>query len=101
MAAYHSARHFSFPMEFMPERWLTTASSKFSDDNKEVFQPFLYGPRNCLGKSLAYHEVRLIIASILWNFDVELENTEVDWLEQKWYGFFEKNPLRVKMTPAA
>lgn len=51
--------------------------------------------------SLAYHEVRLIIASILWNFDIELENKEMDWLDQKWYGFFEKNKLRVKMTPAA
>ncbi|OBR03029.1 Averantin oxidoreductase [Colletotrichum higginsianum IMI 349063] len=56
MAAYHSATNFTDPMEFAPERWLPEAPDRFRNDNKEVFQPFLYGPRNCLGKNLAYHE---------------------------------------------
>lgn len=32
----------------MPERWLN--DPRFSNDVKDVLQPFQFGPRNCLGK---------------------------------------------------
>ena len=35
---------------YHPERWLPHADPKFAQDNKEAFEPFLVGPRNCLGK---------------------------------------------------
>lgn len=88
-------------MKFLPERWLPDAE-RFKDDQKLVFQPFSFGPRNCLGKkwvlsswilrrfsnissSLAYHEMRLIISSILFEFDISLVDNEDNWLDQKNY----------------
>lgn len=47
-AAYHSASNFKNPDSFVPERWLP--GTGYDGDKKEVLQPFLYGPRNCIGK---------------------------------------------------
>jgi len=50
-SAFHSADNFKFPNAFLPERWLDGPDSrKFMSDKKEAFQPFSYGPRNCLGQ---------------------------------------------------
>jgi cytochrome P450 len=48
--AYHSSLNFFEPDQFRPERWLVDADPKFSKDDETVFQPFSYGPRNCVGK---------------------------------------------------
>lgn len=47
--------------------------------------------------SLAYVEMRLILAKILWNFDMELVSGK-DWPEQKSYSVWDKKPLMVKFT---
>ena len=49
-AAYHSPDNFVEPLAFLPERWLPNGDFRFSKDNKEVFQPFSAGPRNCIGQ---------------------------------------------------
>lgn len=49
-AAYHSPDNFVEPHAFLPERWLPDCDLRFSKDNKEVFQPFSAGPRNCIGQ---------------------------------------------------
>ena len=49
-AANHSPDNFVEPLAFLPERWLPNCDSRFSKDNKEVFQPFSAGPRNCIGQ---------------------------------------------------
>lgn len=45
---YHRDSIFLQPQSFIPERWL--GEEKFQADHKEAFQPFSYGPRNCLGR---------------------------------------------------
>ncbi|OQV06561.1 hypothetical protein CLAIMM_11111 [Cladophialophora immunda] len=94
-ASYHSRRNFASPDDFHPERWLNDA--RFSNDVKEVLQPFQFGPRNCLGKSLAYVEMRLILARMLWNFDMELMPDSETWNEQHIFSFWDKGPLNVKL----
>ena len=49
-AAYHSARNFTDPDEFIPGRWSEDAEERFRGDKVAAFQPFSFGPRNCLGK---------------------------------------------------
>ncbi|EKG21329.1 Cytochrome P450 [Macrophomina phaseolina MS6] len=51
-AAYHSPHNFKDPEDFVPERWLPSDPlyAKYADDRRDVFQPFSYGPRNCIGK---------------------------------------------------
>ncbi|KAG0154582.1 hypothetical protein PDIDSM_150 [Penicillium digitatum] len=79
-ATYHNAKNFRQPNQFIPERWI---SDEFATDNKAAFQPFSFGPRNCIGKNLAYHEMRLILAKVLYNFDFSLLPESVGWEKQK------------------
>jgi cytochrome P450 len=71
-AASHSPQSFTDPLTFAPERWLESERDKFPRHIKEASQPFLTGPRGCIGKNLSYIEQRLIICHLLWNFDLEL-----------------------------
>ncbi|CCU82987.1 benzoate 4-monooxygenase cytochrome P450 [Blumeria hordei DH14] len=85
--------------EFVPERWCKEerCPEKYRNDNRKVMQPFSIGPRNCIGKNLAKLEIRLILAIMLWNFDFELQPDSINWKDQKVFGFWEKNPLHVKL----
>ena len=49
-ATFHSSRNFRNPDAFRPERWLDEGKETFHDDQKDVFQPFSIGARNCIGK---------------------------------------------------
>ena len=49
--------------------------------------------------SLAYAEMRLIVAKLLWNFDMKLKDDSYDWTDQSSYVLWEKNPLMVTLTP--
>lgn len=51
-SAYHSPSNFKHPDDFIPGRWLPRSKDEFNEDKKQVFQPFSFGPRNCLGKKL-------------------------------------------------
>lgn len=96
-AANHSPANFSDPLLFKPERWLPN-NEQYAADKREACQPFSYGPRNCVGKNLAYMEMRIILARVLWNFEVELRKESEGWLEQKAFILYEKPPLMVRLT---
>ncbi|KAF2142717.1 uncharacterized protein K452DRAFT_248194 [Aplosporella prunicola CBS 121167] len=96
-AAYRSPRNFHAPTSFHPERWLANeAGPEFANDRRAVLEPFSFGPRNCIGKNLAYHEMRLILANIAWHFDLKLCPESDDWMErQEAYALWQKPALRV------
>ncbi|KAJ4425304.1 hypothetical protein N0V82_000114 [Gnomoniopsis sp. IMI 355080] len=97
-AVYHSEEYWTLPHEFHPERWL--GDPRFAKDVREIHQPFHVGPRNCLGKNLAYIEMRLILTRVLWNFDIKLADECKDWIaRQKIFLLWEKPPLKVYLTP--
>lgn len=92
-----SALNFHKADEFHPERWLgrsgdqdsddkqaaaaggtAEAKSEFANDRLEASVPFGNGPRVCIGRNLAYMEMRLIAASLLRRFDLRLVTTEGD-----------------------
>ncbi|GME64102.1 Cytochrome P450 [Neofusicoccum parvum] len=97
LATYFSPLNFNDPESFIPERWLP--DSQFENDRKDAFQPFSTGPRNCIGKNLAYHEMRLIFSKLLWNFDMELSPKSENWLDQKIWTLWDKNPLYITLKP--
>ena len=47
--------------------------------------------------SMAYHEMRLILTKVLYNFDLELCAGSEGWLEQPVYTLWDKQPLMVKV----
>jgi cytochrome P450 len=95
-----SGENFRDPERFVPERWLKDDGrpERYRGDDRKAMQPFSLGPRNCLGKNLAYVEIRLIFARMLWNFDFELVDDSHDWAAQKVFILWEKVPLNVKLT---
>ncbi|KAF5703768.1 cytochrome P450 monooxygenase [Fusarium globosum] len=97
-STFRSAENFHDPDVFHPERWL--GDPRFAADQKDAFQPFSHGPRNCLGRNLAYAEMRLILARLLWNFDLELQPKCKNWIaDQKTYSLWQKVDLDVKLVP--
>ena len=47
LAAHLSESNWKEPLAFKPERWL---GEQGAGDDFKAFQPFLVGPRNCIGK---------------------------------------------------
>ncbi len=100
--AYRSPLNFSRPNEIIPERWLqSNRTSQATLDKKSTLQPFLFSPRNFIGKFLAYAELRLILSPMIWNFDLSCPKAlrAYDLKKQKTYVLVEKQPLKVRLTP--
>ncbi|KAI0584465.1 cytochrome P450 3A4 [Pyrenophora tritici-repentis] len=99
-AANLSTRNFKDPEKFVPERWL--GDPKYKDDKLSVMQPFGMGPTVCLGKNLAYVEMRVILAKCLFAFDMELDESvkSEHWInKQRQFFLWEKPDLNVRLTP--
>jgi len=56
--------------EFRPERWLE--DGVFRPKNPFQFPVFHAGPRVCLGKDMAYIQMKAVAASVLERFEVEV-----------------------------
>ncbi|KAH8672903.1 cytochrome P450 monooxygenase-like protein [Tricladium varicosporioides] len=90
------------PRKFHPERFLPGTDprydNRFDKDVKEAFAPFSVGSRNCIGYKLFFAQVRVALAMVVWNFDLEWEGDaqEEDWLEQRAWFAFEPRSLWVK-----
>jgi cytochrome P450 len=97
---FRNPKNFKRPNEFIPERWMP-GNKEFESDNKSSFQPWSMGPRNCLGKNLAYHEMRVILASLLWHFDLDLCEESKGWPDKQknYIVLWEKQPLMCRLRP--
>ncbi|KAI0096560.1 cytochrome P450 [Daldinia grandis] len=101
-ATFRNPQHFSQPDTFSPQRWLSSShplyEAKFSGDNREVFKPFSFGTRDCLGKNLAYAEMRLITARLIYRFDYRIMPNQESWHDQqRMYLGWEKGPLHIQL----
>ncbi|KAL2011467.1 hypothetical protein VTN00DRAFT_4185 [Thermoascus crustaceus] len=59
-------------------RWLDPESK----DVKEASQLFAVGPQSCLGQNFSWMEMNLILSKVLWKYDLELLDRELDWETQ-------------------
>ncbi|KAK4120237.1 cytochrome P450 [Parathielavia appendiculata] len=111
-AMNHSSQHWHDALAYRPERWLNkvvrdigevadhSGEKGVNEDRLEVMQPFSVGPRHCIGRNLAYAEMRLILARIIFEFDMTLADQSKNWLENcKPYTVWEKAPLIVQLAP--
>lgn len=95
LATNYSPSNFRDPHSFAPERWLL--GSEYQHDNRDARQPFSLGSRNCIGKNLAFSEMRQIFARLLWRFDLELFHPRLQWERQKSYTLWAKGPLMCRI----
>ncbi|KUI67781.1 Isotrichodermin C-15 hydroxylase [Cytospora mali] len=99
-----SARFFHDPRSFRPERWLQQDHPRydpaFAKDDHSAHFPFITGPRQCPGREVARIMFRLVVAKMLWLFDVEQVSKELDFdRDFRVYGMWTKPDLRVRLVP--
>ncbi|CAG8981222.1 hypothetical protein HYALB_00013870, partial [Hymenoscyphus albidus] len=80
-AIMHNPQYYSEPFRYKPERWImkddTNERKKRGVSRAEVekaqsaFCAFSIGPRSCIGKNMAYMELTLALARVLFLFDFE------------------------------
>ncbi|KAJ4326188.1 hypothetical protein N0V94_000134 [Neodidymelliopsis sp. IMI 364377] len=101
-AANRQSYNFHAPNSFIPERFLSPAKgpSLYAKDNMAGFKPFGVGRHQCIGMKLAWAEMRVVVARVLWQLDIRLaeEGDVWDWGEQATYIFWEKRALSVSVT---
>ncbi|RYP55519.1 hypothetical protein DL769_010135 [Monosporascus sp. CRB-8-3] len=59
---------FAQPDEFIPERWYSRPELIL---DKRAFAPFSVGGRQCVGRAVAYAELRCVTTLLLRDFDIE------------------------------
>jgi cytochrome P450 len=67
-------RYFEKALEFIPERWTEETAHMVKD--KRAFIPFSTGIFGCVGKNLALMELRMVLARVALNFDVQFAEGE-------------------------
>ena len=71
---HRDPRYFSpHPDQFLPDRWLPDATGLYHT-TPEAFIPFSLGPMNCPGKGLALLELRMVVATLVQQLDMELQS---------------------------
>ncbi|KAL4796818.1 cytochrome P450 [Aspergillus venezuelensis] len=98
-----SPKYFHNATTFIPERWLksvtTDPNSPFNKDTRHAVQPFSIGPRSCIGQDLAWAELRLILAKLVWSFELEtVKGEEIKWEELRTFLLIERKPVNVRLT---
>lgn len=74
------ARNFGDPLTFLPDRWLdATATGGAHEPSANI--PFGSGPRICPGRTLALLEMKLVLAMLVGDFEVERVGNAADVTE--------------------
>ena len=79
-AIQHNSTYYPEPFDFVPERWLVddtveSASLRSAESvalARSAFCPFSVGPRGCAGKGMAYKEIMIVIARLVYLFDMRI-----------------------------
>ncbi|PQE12876.1 hypothetical protein CJF30_00002750 [Rutstroemia sp. NJR-2017a BBW] len=83
LALMRDERYFVRGDEFIPERWTSERPELLKD--KRAFIPFGYGVHACVGKTLALHELRLVLSLIAHNFNLRIgPSHEEDLYNSQW-----------------
>ncbi|ORY07018.1 averantin oxidoreductase [Clohesyomyces aquaticus] len=109
-SATHTARNWSRPESFVPERWLRADGEEETADRLDASQPFSLGPRGCIGRHLSYMELRLILGNLLWHFDIERADLDTPGAFDIWnpanelqhvkaFNTWDKPPLMCRLRP--
>jgi len=111
---HRDPRYFSpLPDAFLPERWLpmdvqvNLEPGHFKDQanvvlNPNAFIPFSFGPSNCVGKNLAWMEMRMLVCMMIQKYDMRFEE---EYRPAKWeddmldYFVMVKGKLPVVLSP--
>ena len=72
-STHHQKDIFPRPFEFDPDRWLNT-----TPEMREAYMPFSRGSRMCIGIHLATMELKMIIASVVYGWQLSVGERTTD-----------------------
>ncbi|KAF2020312.1 cytochrome P450 [Aaosphaeria arxii CBS 175.79] len=95
-ALTHDEKYFHEPYAFKPERWIDPECR----DTTDASQPFNVGPRACPGKLFAYGQMCSQLTKMIYSFDMELVDENLDWESTcKMHFLWWKPELFVRFRP--
>lgn len=80
-ALHHNEAYYPDSFAYKPERWIVGAGEPGTGEHttpaslalaQNAFTAFSIGPRGCLGKGMAYLEMSIVVARVLWLYEVRL-----------------------------
>ncbi|PSN67771.1 isotrichodermin C-15 hydroxylase [Corynespora cassiicola Philippines] len=105
VALSYSPKYFHEPESWRPERWLheaeTNLKSPYYHDHRRGVRAFGWGPYNCAGEPLGWAWMRLLLATIIWTFDLkkaDTPNSSIAWDKQDVFAIVIKHRLDVALT---
>lgn len=72
-ALHHNEGYFPEPFRYHPERWIDCDQAT-AIAQSDAFAAFGVGRTSCIGKNLAYQEIRLVLGRLIWLYDMRLAN---------------------------
>ena len=100
--SHYNPEQWHRPEEFLPERFDPQDELFFKPGTNEPrhpksYIPFTFGPRNCLGQSLAKLELKVLLCRFLTKVDFEVRQDQIE--NDKWrYHILEGRHLYGKIT---
>ena len=78
-ALHHNSEYYLDPFTFRPERWIVQDDVSTSDVAlaQSAFCAFGVGRTSCIGCTLAYLEMSILLARVVWLYDMRLERGSV------------------------
>jgi cytochrome P450 len=68
-AVHRNPKYWPEPDTFIPERWLAKEGDPLYPV-KGAWRPFEFGPRNCIGQTLALMEIKIVLLMTIREFDI-------------------------------
>ena len=73
---HHNPDYYTTPFAFSPERWIVGSLPSVTTESvalaRSAFCAFSIGPRGCIGKGMAYTELTISLARVLFAYDMRL-----------------------------
>lgn len=95
-AIHHNPKYYPSPYSYLPERWIVSENTKqeLVDLARAAFSAFSIGPVGCVGKNLAYMELMLTMARVLWTLDIKQMHEAKSEVPKMEYGNRYKDHFR-------
>ena len=98
---HHDPKYFPNPWEFKPERWIADYGTGISAENvqtaRAAFFAFSLGGSGCVGKGVAYQEMSIALARVIYKFDFRLKAGDETGAGKPTLEQGRKNPLEFQV----
>ncbi|KAL1597930.1 hypothetical protein SLS60_008418 [Paraconiothyrium brasiliense] len=98
-------KYFHEPEAWRPERWLpdaeTNPQSPYYNDYRKAIRGFGWGPYVCIGEPLGWAMMRLVLAKLIFKYDLRKSNSQnssIVWDEQDVFAIIIKHRLDVDLV---